>query len=75
MTPITMLLICKLGLGRQMGLSSNFIHALAEFFCLALPESYLATFANHFSRLVNDYDFDQDLVSDFQREIDWLTGH
>ena len=51
MTQITMLLICKLGLGRQMGLSSNFIHALAEFFCLALPESYSATFANLFSHL------------------------
>ena len=51
MTPIAMLLIYKLGLGKQMGLLSNFIHALAERFCLALPESYLATFTNLFSHL------------------------
>ena len=44
MTQITMLLICKLGLGRQMSLSSNFIHALVELICLALLESYLASF-------------------------------
>ena len=52
MTPIAMVLIYKLGLGKQMGLLSNFIHALAERFCLALPESYLATFTNLFSHLL-----------------------
>ena len=44
MTPIAMVLIYKLGLGKQMGLSSNFIHALVELICLALLESYLASF-------------------------------
>ena len=50
MTPIAMLLIYKLGLGKQMGLSSNFIHALAELFCLSPTWPHLPIFF-HTSKL------------------------